>query len=420
MGQCLAVERPPSEQETEDALSAKQYAKKSLHSIAIFSKLEEQDLGGLEELTFSAGDDIVVEGDSNIDLIYILRAGCCSVKQDGAVINNLGRGSVIGERAFIAQKSRSATVTAVEHCAVLAIKRSSLEKALGFDGFVPAIASEELVFAEKLSRLSQFPLIASMPDDYLKNMAQEMSIKQYLPDEAIILKGAIGEEFYFIDRGCVDIVDGGPENVASPASIKLSFPEKSPSIKSASSRCSTPSSKLKFDGPVECNPSFSSKVPLIDFDAQANNAEASPTSSVASSPERKRGDDTRGGDKNPLLDEDTAEIINVGVNDFLQHYESQRMQNLGGLIQDLKSGKGKRSSAKPKSHKMVAEVPPKTTEWGDVKATLRAGQFFGEMALMEESSGRRTASCLARTHCTLLVMKKEPFLRLMDILNGNG
>jgi len=53
-----------------------------------------------------------------------------------------------------------------------------------------------------------------------------------------------------------------------------------------------------------------------------------------------------------------------------------------------------------------------------VKAILRHGQFFGEMALMEGSDGRRSATVLARTHVTLLAMKKDSFRKVMAVLQG--
>ena len=53
-----------------------------------------------------------------------------------------------------------------------------------------------------------------------------------------------------------------------------------------------------------------------------------------------------------------------------------------------------------------------------VKATLRAGQFFGESALLVGADGRRTASVVALTHVTLLVMNKDAFTNLMRRLEG--
>ena len=60
-----------------------------------------------------------------------------------------------------------------------------------------------------------------------------------------------------------------------------------------------------------------------------------------------------------------------------------------------------------------------------IKAILRPNQFFGETALLGspsngEGSNRRTASVYARTHVTLLSMKKPMFLKLMELLEDPG
>ena len=120
-----------SKEEEKGEISAKAFAITKLNEIAIFSQLKEEDLTEIEETIFHQDEDIVVQGDKHADFVYVLRNGACDVKIDGRVVNTLRRASVIGERAFISQKCRSATVTATEMCSVLAIPRSSLERALG-------------------------------------------------------------------------------------------------------------------------------------------------------------------------------------------------------------------------------------------------------------------------------------------------
>ena len=120
----------------------------------------------------------------------------------------------------------------------------------------------------------------------------------------------------------------------------------------------------------------------------------------------------------PESETDTAAAINAGVNDFLENYENARIKNLGGMIRDLKKGASMRSKKGGKIRTPSKQGKSVNINRDDVKATLRAGQFFGEMALMEGGDGRRTATCLARTHCTLLAMRKESFERLMEILSG--
>jgi|MDTB01.3.fsa_nt_gb CRP-like cAMP-binding protein len=443
MGNCNFSSK---DEDTEEILSAKAFAVTQLNEIAIFSRLKEEDLTEIVETIYHPDEDIVVQGDEHTDLIYVLRNGVCDVKIDGRVVNTLKRASVIGERAFIAQKSRSATVTATEQCSVLAIQRSSLEKALGFDTFNAAEMSEEEIKLEKVKRLSQFPLLTMLSEDYLHSLAESMMIKQYLPGDPIILKGTIGTEFYFIDRGSVDVVADkqsfsepscvSPESQLSPSNVNLSLSsyaggESSRSIplgevtpdkvaaRSAGVQASPEGeencgNKRSFSTsggkggcdlskPIEGKPSPLQGVPLVRF-TEEGDSDASTDSIRASSPMHQN------------LAVDTAAAINAGVNDLLENYENARIKNLGGVIRDLKrntvGANNKRGRTPPKHRKSIS------INTDDVKATLRAGQFFGEMALMEGGDGRRTATCVARTHTTILAMKKDSFERLMEILSG--
>ena len=84
--------------------------------------------------------------------------------------------------------------------------------------------SEEEINLEKVKRLSQFPLLTMLSEGYIQSLAQSMMIKQYLPGELIILKGTIGTEFYFIDRGSVDVIaDTQPCTPGLKDSVSLSL-----------------------------------------------------------------------------------------------------------------------------------------------------------------------------------------------------
>ena len=60
--------------------------------------------------------------------------------------------------------------------------------------------------------------------------------------------------------------------------------------------------------------------------------------------------------------------------------------------------------------------PSKVIRNGKIVATLSAGMFFGEGALLGD--GRRGASAVALTHTTLLVMNKEAFTALMKLIEN--
>ena len=446
-----------NKKDTEELISAKAFAVTSLNEIAIFSRLKEEDLTDIQETLYSPGEDIIVQGDDQTDLIYVLRSGVCDVKVNGKVVNTLKRASVIGERAFIAQTTRSATVSATEQCSVLAIQRSSLERSLGFDNFNAAEMSDEEIKAEKLKRLSQFPLLSMLSEDYMKDLAKDMLIKQYLPGEPIILKGTIGTEFYFIDRGSVDVVadnqsfenmSAGSDLAASPSSVSLSLRSDSVDITGSSPKLlieKTPGSAPRTPGdgvsctprseninpnretprgvdlskPIEGKRSPLQGVPLVRLAPEVEEENQAELEKENEGEEGEKADECGvAASTSPLHpdSEDHADVINRGVNDFLENYENVRIKNLGGVLRDLKKNGFSPKNKQARSRRVKKSV---NINVDDVKATLRAGQFFGEMALMEGENGRRTATCLARTHTTLLAMKRESFLRLMDILQGN-
>ena len=80
-------------------------------------------------------------------------------------------------------------------------------------------------------------------------------------------------------------------------------------------------------------------------------------------------------------------------------------------INDNNNNNNNSDGSNNNSNKRSTRLQP---EGSEVKAVLHANQFFGETALL--GNGRRSASIFARTHVTLLSMKKPAFVRLMQLL----
>ena len=167
-------EATPPPEETD----ARRFAVSSLQNFLIFKSISLEDDIVLSELSFMPGDDIVFQGDTQIDMLYLLRSGKCVVLQEQPLegedgdggenveveINMLTKGCIIGERAFLCQSTRTATVRAVDQCSVVGITRTSLEKALGFDSIDPQSLQQMpggklQLQHELLSRLEKVPLM---------------------------------------------------------------------------------------------------------------------------------------------------------------------------------------------------------------------------------------------------------------------
>lgn len=92
-----------------------------------------------------AGQAIVREGDAGYEA-FLIRSGRCEVTTVSAgFIRELGPGDVFGELAILAERSRTATITALDDVELMVVDRSTLEEGLGLNSwmgrFVKALAT---------------------------------------------------------------------------------------------------------------------------------------------------------------------------------------------------------------------------------------------------------------------------------------
>jgi CRP/FNR family cyclic AMP-dependent transcriptional regulator len=90
-------------------------AKDLLKQVPLFSDLEDRELGeiasAMRQRTFSAGQEIAVEGESGVGF-FVIEDGEAKVTVHGDEVRRLGPGDYFGEVALITQGPRTATVTA--------------------------------------------------------------------------------------------------------------------------------------------------------------------------------------------------------------------------------------------------------------------------------------------------------------------
>lgn len=338
-----------------ESRSVEHYAIGRVAGISLFSSLEEDDSGALalEERVYSAGQDIITQGDAIVaskSWIYVLKTGVAEVLENGQRVNLLGEGQVIGERALqLHLKERSATVRCIDaECRVVCIGIRSLEKALGLEheqvevnanaedgrGRVLDLNEDQIV-----DRLRAFPLLASLSDAFFSRLARQVSVRRHEPGDLILRKGETGREFFLLDRGKIGILSDGV--------------------------CPVEGKEGSHHGDAEAD--ADADAPALDdgglLQAFRGRFSVSPSKQVASA--------------------------------IITYFES--------------SAAAEHTSA---------PTPPRQTGGSFLKATLRAGQFFGESALLPESDGYRSASVVSLTHVTLLVLEKSVFVDLMKRLEG--
>lgn len=109
-----------------------------LMSISALKHFETRNLGKLLRLSkirqYEAGEAIIQEGDRDTWL-YFLLSGEVRISKEGEEISTIGRrGDIFGEMRIIDDRSRSATVTAIDKVVALAVDTSAKSRMATSDG----------------------------------------------------------------------------------------------------------------------------------------------------------------------------------------------------------------------------------------------------------------------------------------------
>uniref|UniRef100_H2YVX5 cGMP-dependent protein kinase n=1 Tax=Ciona savignyi TaxID=51511 RepID=H2YVX5_CIOSA len=145
---------------------------------------------------YSNGSCIIKEGDVG-SLVYVLEDGKVAVTKAGAHLCNMGAGKVFGELAILYNCTRTATVKATTHVRLWAIDRHCFQAIMMRTGL--------LKHSEYLEFLTSVPTFSGLGEDLLRRIVDVMEECHFDYGDYIIRQGAIGDTFYIISKGNVEV-----------------------------------------------------------------------------------------------------------------------------------------------------------------------------------------------------------------------
>ena len=181
-----------------------------LRRIALFTTMNEAEidllLSRLRAEHYSPGQVIIRQGERG-DRFYIIKRGHVEVtirdeRGVSEVVNQLARGDYFGELALLRDAPRSATCRATLPTEVLSLTRQDFDRLVKARFALREKVDRSIARADLLRRI---PLFAELDSLQIQLIAAQLREEAYEPGSVIIRQGEIGETFYVIESGRVQV-----------------------------------------------------------------------------------------------------------------------------------------------------------------------------------------------------------------------
>jgi cAMP-dependent protein kinase regulator len=193
-----------------------------LRRMPLFATMDEAEItllcSRLRKEHYSPGQVIIRQGERG-DRFYIIKRGHVEVtvrdeRGVSEVVNQLDRGDTFGELALLRDAPRNATCRATLPTEVLSLSRQDFGR----------LVKARFTLREKVDRsigradlLRRMPLFAELDGLQIQLIAAQLREETYNPGAIVIRQGEIGETFYVIESGRVQVsvAQDGEENVVA-------------------------------------------------------------------------------------------------------------------------------------------------------------------------------------------------------------
>jgi CRP-like cAMP-binding protein len=188
----------------------------------LFSTMDETEIGlllsSLQTEHYRPGQVVIRQGDPGAKF-YIIAQGHVEVTQRdergvSEVVNQLDRGDYFGELALLHDAPRNATCSATVPTDVLSLSRDDFQRLVKARFALREKVDRSIAWTQLLRRM---PLFAELDAQQVQLIAAQLREETYEPGAVIIRQGEIGETFYVIESGRVQIsvTQDGEERVVA-------------------------------------------------------------------------------------------------------------------------------------------------------------------------------------------------------------
>jgi len=192
-----------------------------LRRSSVFESLSDDELAQIAShlslASFHADQPLFEAGDP-VEGLFILEDGLVRVQKQDHYIE-VGQGEVLGLLALLANKAHFDSARAVTETLAWELSRSDFEALTSTDPDLRARLGQQqhspLTAADRklaLERLRALPIFADADDEVLEEAAQRLLLKPVAAHQIVYQEGDIGDALYLVDSGRIEIVSSATRN----------------------------------------------------------------------------------------------------------------------------------------------------------------------------------------------------------------
>ncbi|KAM4745172.1 cGMP-dependent protein kinase 1 [Anableps anableps] len=183
----------------------------------LLKNLDEEEIKAvtacMRRTTINQGCFVIQEGASG-DQAFVLEEGKLDMTKDGQKVLTFEPEDMFGEVALLYNCTHTYSVSAQTDSKLWAIDCKSYQSVLAQCGLSRLSHSVEL--------LRSIPFFQSLPDDVISKLFDHMEETNYSDGEYVFRQGAVGDTFYIISKGQVNVTEKKPGRLEQIALAELS------------------------------------------------------------------------------------------------------------------------------------------------------------------------------------------------------